>query len=60
VKRPRNCSDGCACCPTGRGLLLAELEANEDGPYAFETAYFMACGIVLSPQMLAATKGVPE
>jgi hypothetical protein len=54
VKRPRSCSDGCACCPTGRGILLAELEAEEDGPYLLEVAYFMACGVVLSTSLQAA------
>lgn len=48
--------EGCACSPSGRGILLEELEADEDGPYLLEVAYFMACGAVLSPQMLAAIK----
>jgi hypothetical protein len=54
MKRPRSCSDGCACCPTGRGLLLAELEADEDGPYLLEAADFMAIGYVLSPAVMVA------
>jgi hypothetical protein len=37
----------------GRGLLLAELEADEDGPYLLEVAYFMACGVVLPPDWAA-------